>query len=171
MNVPVGEGSRPLNTFFNTAQPVTLSDTGHGCRGQGWRRNYGATANIWRWQQTLAISRAANPSLDLSVMKYNDFKCNNWISWVMHVHGWDQVKVWILKGEKSHTKCVSKPFLLLPERQRSFNLLCVLDLFFQNAGSQLCLRFFLKDIPILKSSGCGQNSPTHVHVRMSQQNS
>ena len=27
-------------------------------------------------------------------------------------------------------------------KKRSFNLLCVLDFFFQNAGSRLCFRFF-----------------------------
>ena len=31
-------------------------------------------------------------------------------------HGWDQVKVWILKGENSHWKCISKLFSLLSER-------------------------------------------------------
>ena len=30
--------------------------------------------------------------------------------------GWDQIKVWILKGESSHSKLISKPFLLLSER-------------------------------------------------------
>ena len=31
-------------------------------------------------------------------------------------HGWDQVKVWTLKGKNSHSNCISKPFLLLSER-------------------------------------------------------
>ena len=31
------------------------------------------------------------------------------------VHVGDHVKVWILKGEKSHSKCISPPFLLLSE--------------------------------------------------------
>ena len=31
-------------------------------------------------------------------------------------HGWGQVKVWILKDETSHSKCISKLFLLLSER-------------------------------------------------------
>ena len=30
--------------------------------------------------------------------------------------GWDQVKVWILKGENSHSTCTWKPFLLPSER-------------------------------------------------------
>ena len=32
--------------------------------------------------------------------------------------------------------------LFRPVKKHSFNLLCVLDLFFQNSGSKLCLRFF-----------------------------
>ena len=28
------------------------------------------------------------------------------------MHGWDQVKEWILKGKKSHSKCISKPFFI-----------------------------------------------------------
>ena len=35
---------------------------------------------------------------------------------VVVVHGWDQVKVWILKGENSHSIHITKPFLLLSER-------------------------------------------------------
>ena len=31
----------------------------------------------------------------------------------IHTHGWVQVKIWILKGENSHAKCISKPCLLL----------------------------------------------------------
>ena len=31
-------------------------------------------------------------------------------------HGWDMVKVWIFKGEDSHSNCISVPFSLLSER-------------------------------------------------------
>ena len=33
-----------------------------------------------------------------------------------NLHVWDQVKVWILKGEKPHSKCISRLFSLLFER-------------------------------------------------------
>ena len=51
-----------------------------------------------------------------------------------HWHGWDQVKVWILKGEKSHSKCILKPFFVA-----------------------------YWDTWILKSS-CGLNSPIHALI-------
>ena len=51
-------------------------------------------------------------------------------------HGWDRVKVWIRKWEKSHKKCISMPF-------------------FKNC--------FLKEIWILKS-GNSWKSPTHAKL-------
>ena len=50
----------------------------------------------------------------------------------IHSHAWDQVKVWILKGEKSHSKCISKYFF-----------------------------YCFWDIWILKY-GCSLKSPTHA---------
>lgn len=32
------------------------------------------------------------------------------------IHGWDQAKVWTLNAEKSHSKCISQPCLLLSRR-------------------------------------------------------
>ena len=52
------------------------------------------------------------------------------------------------KSEYPEKKTISRKLarfvLFRPIKKRSFNLLCVLALFFQNAGSQLCFRFFFK---------------------------